>query len=41
MILILVEHDLVNYVKEEIANLDGDEDISNDNKNLVKCKDHC
>ena len=36
MLLILEEHDLENYVKKEVVDLEGDEDKSKHKKNLVK-----
>ena len=38
VLLILEEHDLENYVKEEVAELEGDEDKARYKKNMVKAK---
>ena len=38
MLLILEEHDLENYVKEEVAELEGDEEKARHKKNMVKAK---
>ena len=38
VLLILEEHDLEYYVKEEFADLEGDEDKAKHKKNLVKSK---
>ena len=38
MLLILEEHDLENYVKEEATNQEADEDKDKHKKNLVKPK---
>ena len=38
VLLILEDHDLENYVKEEVGNRDGDEDKAKHKNNLVKDK---
>ena len=38
VLLILEEHDLENYVKEEVADPEGDEDKAKHKNNLVKAK---
>ena len=38
VLLILEEHDLENYVKIEVAELEGDEDKAKHKKNLIKAK---
>ena len=38
VLLILEEHDLVNYVNKEVAELEGDEYKARHNKNMVKAK---
>ena len=38
VLLILKEHDLENYVKEEVAEPEGDEDKARQKKNMVKAK---
>ena len=38
VLLILEEHDLENYVKEEVAEREGDEDKARHKKNMVKDK---
>ena len=38
VLLILEEHDLENYVKEEVAEPKGDEDKARHKKNMVKAK---
>ena len=38
MLLILEEHDMENYAKGEVTELEGDEDKAKHKKNLVKAK---
>ena len=38
VLLILEEHDLENYVKEEVAKPKGDEDKAKHKKNMIKAK---
>ena len=38
VLLILEEHDLENYVKEEVAKLEGDQDKVKQKTNMVKSK---